>query len=125
MLDCVAGLRPESALRRAIRLLDEGKAARGFKLLARAARAGVTEAQFRIGRCYLRGSGVPASRAEGARWLETAATAGHTEAQWLLAAPLIEGVNIPNKRAGCALVFERRRRRTRLCAGRNLGASGS
>jgi TPR repeat protein len=102
MLDRFAGLMSASALRRAIRLLDEGRADWGFKLLVRAARAGVTEAQFRIGRCYLRGSGVPASRAEGARWLEIAATAGHTEAQWLLAALLIEGVRMPIKRAACA-----------------------
>ena len=90
---------PATALRRAIRLFADGKAERGFLLLARAARAGVTEAQYRIGLSYLQGSGVPASRTEAARWLEIAATADHAEAQGLLATLLIEGVGTPSSRA--------------------------
>ena len=99
LLDRVAGLTPATALRRGIRFFDKGKAERGFALLARAARAGVTEAQYRIGRCYLQGSGVPASRAEAARWLEIAATSDHVEAQGLLATLLIDGVSTPSSRA--------------------------
>ena len=99
LLDRVAGMTPATALRRAIRLFADGKAERGFALLARAARAGVTEAQYRIGLSYLQGSGVPASRTEAACWLEIAATADHAEAQGLLATLLIEGVATPSSLA--------------------------
>src|SRR5208337_5410510 len=107
LMDRLAALAPATALRRAIRLLDKGKAERGFALLARAARAGVAEAQYRVGRCYLQGSGVPPSRAEAARWLGIAATADHVEAQGLLATLLIEGVSTPGKQAarGAASLF--------------------
>ena len=98
-MDRLARLAPAIALRRAIRLFDRGEAERGFALLARAACAGIPEAQYRIGRCYLQGSGVPASRAEAARWLEIAANADHVEAQGLFATLLIEGVSSPGKRA--------------------------
>ena len=106
-MDRLAALGQATALRRAIRLLDKGEAERGFALLARAARAGVAEAQYRVGRCYLQGSGVPPSRVEAARWLEVAATADHIEAQGLLATLLIEGVSTPSKRAvrGAASLF--------------------
>ena len=96
LMDRLAALTPATALRRAIRLLDKGKAERGFALLAR---AGVAEAQYRVGRCYLQGSGLPRSRREAARWLEIAATADHVEAQGLLATLLIEGVSTPSKQA--------------------------
>jgi uncharacterized protein len=107
LMDRLAALTPAAALRRAIRLLDKGKAERGFALLARAASAGVAEAQYRVGRCYLQGSGVPRSRTEAARWLEVAATADHIEAQGLLATLLIEGVSTPTKRPvhGAASLF--------------------
>jgi TPR repeat protein len=55
-MDRLAALTPATALRRARRLLDNGNAERGFALLARAARAGMAEAQYRVGRCYLQGS---------------------------------------------------------------------
>ena len=79
------------AIRRAIRLAKVSRTGRAFMLFARAARAGVAEGQYRVGRCYLEGSGVPASLEEGARWLERAATQDHPEAQWLLAALCIHG----------------------------------
>ena len=60
-------------------------AQRAFPLFARAARAGIAEAEFRVGRCYLEGAGVPPSRAGGRRWLERAANQGYVEAQALLA----------------------------------------
>jgi TPR repeat protein len=83
---------PAAALRRAVRLSEEGKAAEAFPLLARAAKAGNAEAEYRVARSYLEGSGVPASRAEGARWLERAAGRGHIEAQTLLAALCVNGL---------------------------------
>src|SRR5260370_6427475 len=83
---------PAAALHRAVRLSEEGKAAEAFPLLARAAKTGNAEAEYRVARCYLEGSGVPASRTEGARWLERAAGRGHIEAQTLLAALCVNGL---------------------------------
>jgi hypothetical protein len=83
---------PQAALRRAVSLSDDGKVAEAFPLLARAAKAGLEDAEFRISRCYLEGLGVPASRVEGARWLERAANHGHVEAQTMLAALCINGL---------------------------------
>ena len=93
---------PAATLRRAIRLSEEGKAAEAFPLLARAAKAGNAEAEYRVARCYLEGSGVPASRAEGARWLERAAGRGHIEAQTLLAALCVNGLADLRTREGQA-----------------------
>ncbi len=53
---------PAATLRRAVRLSEEGKAAEAFPLLARVAKMGNAEAEYRVARCYLEGSGVPASR---------------------------------------------------------------
>ena len=83
---------PAATLRRAVRLSEEGKAAEAFPLLARVAKTGNAEAEYRVARCYLEGSGVPASRTEGARWLERAAGRGHVEAQTLLAALCVNGL---------------------------------
>jgi uncharacterized protein len=94
VLDRVASLMsPSIALRRAIRLRERGWAAQAFPLFARAARAGIAEAEYRVGRCYLEGSGVPVSHADGVRWLGYAATRGHIEAQWFLAALCVHGID--------------------------------
>ena len=58
---------PAGALRRAIRLSEKGKAAEAFRLLTRAAKAGIADAEYRVAQSYLAGSGVPPSRVEGAR----------------------------------------------------------
>src|SRR5205814_10636110 len=76
---------PTAALRRGATLMAAGKTGPGFQLYSRAGRAGLAEAEYRVGRCYLDGLGVPTSRAEGIRWLEEAAHKGHIEAQWQLA----------------------------------------
>ena len=81
-----------AALRRAVRLIDQGNAKQAFPLLSRAARAGIAEAEYRVGRCYLEGAGVPPSRTEGARWLERAANQGYVEAQAQLATLAIHGL---------------------------------
>ncbi|HEY6432737.1 MAG TPA: tetratricopeptide repeat protein, partial [Acetobacteraceae bacterium] len=83
---------PRAALRRALRATERGKLPRAFHLLSRAARAGIAEAEYRVGRCYLEGAGVPPSRADGLRWLERAATHGYVEAQSLLATLLLQGL---------------------------------
>src|ERR1700681_4314241 len=81
-----------AALRRAVRLTDQGDRRRACPLLARAARAGIAEAEFRVGRCYLEGGGVPPSRGNGVRWLEKAAARGYVEAQALLATLCLNGM---------------------------------
>ena len=83
---------PAAALRRAVRLIEQGNAKQAFPLLTRAARAGIAEAEYRVGRCYLEGAGVPPSRTEGARWLERAANQGYVEAQAQLATLAIHGL---------------------------------
>ncbi|ESZ59032.1 hypothetical protein X727_31810 [Mesorhizobium sp. L103C119B0] len=83
---------PAAALRRAIQLSDSGKPAEAFPLMATAARAGIVEAEYRVARCYLEGSGVPPSRMEGARWLLRAANHGSADAQALLAALYLTGL---------------------------------
>src|ERR1035437_10375018 len=84
---------PAAALRLAGVLAAEGKPPRRtFPLYARAARAKLPEAEYRVGRCYLEGAGVPLSRQEGVRWLERAAGQGYLEAQALLAALYIHGL---------------------------------
>ena len=72
-------------------LTEQGDVKQAFPLLSRAARAGIAEAEYRVGRCYLEGAGVPPSRAEGARWLERAANQGYVEAQAQLATLAIHG----------------------------------
>src|SRR5262245_29633682 len=83
---------PASALRRGVRLSEEGKAQEAFQLLARAAKAGLPEAEYRVARCYLEGIGAPPSRSEGARWLERAAAHGYINAQTLPAALSVHGL---------------------------------
>src|SRR6202158_759979 len=76
---------PTAALRHGAKLMAADKPGPAFQLYARAARTGLAEAEYRVGRCYLEGVGVPPSRAEGMRWLEQAARRGHIEAQSQLA----------------------------------------
>ena len=92
VLDRLVGLiSPAAALRRAIQLGEQGKFVEAFPLLTLAAKAGFPDAEYRIARAYLEGSGVPPSRAEGARWLQRAASHGCVEAQSLLAALCLQG----------------------------------
>jgi len=95
LLDRVISLISASAaLRRAIHLNKQSRSGQAFTLYGRAANAGIAEAEYRIGRCYLEGSGVPVSLAETVRWLTRAAAQDHVEAQWLLAALYINGSGI-------------------------------
>jgi TPR repeat protein len=92
MLDrLMANMSPLAALRRALSLTEQGNVKQAFPLLARAARAGIAEAEYRMGRCYLEATGVPPSRVQGVRWLERAANQGYVEAQAQLATLSIQG----------------------------------
>src|ERR1700756_5568573 len=93
VIDRLIGLAsPEAALRRAVRLSDQGKVSEAFPLLMRSAKAGIAEAEYRVACCYLEGTGVPASRIEGVRWLQRAAARGHIEAQTLLGGLCVHGL---------------------------------
>src|SRR5690349_22325900 len=83
---------PAAALRRAAALIEKEHYAEALPLMARAAEAGLPDAEYQIGRLYLQGSGVPYSQSEGVRWLERAGLHGHLEAQCLLAAILVQGL---------------------------------
>ena len=56
---------PTAALRRGTTLMAAGKTGPAFQLYARAGRTGLAEAEYRVGRCYLDGVGVPPSRPKG------------------------------------------------------------
>jgi TPR repeat protein/Tfp pilus assembly protein PilF len=86
-----AAFSPKAALRRGTALVAAGKTRKAFRLLARAARSGCAEAEYRVGLCYVEGTGVPASLAEGVRWLERAADRGHVAAQLLMAGICLHG----------------------------------
>jgi uncharacterized protein len=95
----VEALSPAAALRHALRLADEGERTSAFPLFARAARAGIAEGEYRVGRCYLEGSGVPVGRIDGLHWLTRAAIQGHIEAQWQLAVLYLQGVGTSIERS--------------------------
>ena len=80
-----------AALRRAATLMAAGKTRPACQRYARAGRTGLAKAEYRVGRCYLDGVGVPPSRAKGIRWLERAAHHGHVEAQSQLAVIYLHG----------------------------------
>jgi TPR repeat protein len=67
--------------------------AAAFPLFVQAAQAGLPQAQYRLGRSYLLGLGVPPSIGEALRWLRRAAEAGETAAQTQLAALVLQGVS--------------------------------
>ena len=80
----VAPVSTSARARLGIDLLEAGRAAEGFRQLAHAARSGCVEAQYRVGRCYLEGTGVPKATAEAVLWLEREAD-GSKDAQFYLA----------------------------------------
>ena len=55
----MARISPSAAMRQAVGLAEQGNLKQAFPLLSRAARAGIAEAEYRVGRCYLEGAGVP------------------------------------------------------------------
>jgi TPR repeat protein len=90
----LAGLgSPAAQCARAEALADRESHALSVALFARAAGAGLARAQYRLGRCYLLGLGVPPSTPEGLRWMRRAGEAGDTAAQTQLAALAMQGVS--------------------------------
>jgi uncharacterized protein len=95
-----SGFSPAAALKRGLQLQETGDAKGAFALLSKAAKAGVPEAEFRVGRCYLEGAGVPPSRTDGVRWIERAAGNGYIEAQALIATLCLHGMGPGHAQAG-------------------------
>jgi TPR repeat protein/Tfp pilus assembly protein PilF len=87
-----AAFSPSARVRRGAALMAAGKSGSAFRHYARASRTGFAEAEYRIGRCYIEGTGVPPSCTEGIRWLEQAAHHGHIEAPSLLAKIYLHGI---------------------------------
>jgi TPR repeat protein len=91
--------RAEARLSLANLLADQGACVEAVRHIAAAAREGSAEAQSRLGFCYLRGHGVPASQDEARHWLELAAEGGDLSAQIELASLAMRGISGPYERA--------------------------
>jgi uncharacterized protein len=96
-LRAVSG-RSEARLSLAKQLAEHGAGMDAVRHIASAARGGSSEAQARLGLCYLRGHGVPANQAEARYWLEKAAQGGNAAAQTELASLALRGVSGPYQR---------------------------
>lgn len=79
-------------LERAICDLEEGREKEAFSVFAALADKGMIDAQYYVGRCYLRGQGVPPSLEEGARWLYRAASQEQPAACFSLATLYLSGL---------------------------------
>jgi uncharacterized protein len=82
---------PSARFARAEALASRDEHTAAFPLFAQAARAGMRQAQYRLGRCYLLGLGVPLSVGEAQRWLRRAAKGGDAAAQTQLAGLALQG----------------------------------
>ncbi|MEJ1978404.1 MAG: hypothetical protein WDN49_22040 [Acetobacteraceae bacterium] len=113
-------------MKRAEQLVEKGNAAAAFTLLAREAKNGHVEAQYRVGRAYLEAAGVPPSATEAAHWLERAAQSGHVGAQARLAAPASPRLGAVGRRRGGAhhRAVPGHHDRPRLRGGDALGQAG-
>ncbi len=102
----IGGLSARAALRRGEALAQAGQPGPAFRLLSRAARAGLAEAEYRVGKCYLEGAGVPVSRSDAVRWLEKSGHQGYVEAQSLLATLYLHGLGTsPSGQGNAARLF--------------------
>ena len=84
--------RPSARLAYAVILAEDGRHRRAFQQFAHAAHRGLPRAQFRLGRCYLLGLGVPSRLDAALRWLTLAAQGRDVEAQALLASLALQGI---------------------------------
>ena len=91
LLDFVAARWPRLVLALA-EALSARAPARALALFARAARAGNTQAAYRVGEAYFTGQGTMCHAFAAARWYCCAAEAGHPQAQCRLAQLYISGL---------------------------------
>ena len=85
---------PSARLAYALILADDGEHRRALRQFAQAAHGGLPHAQFRLGRCYLLGLGVPSGLDAALRWLTKAAHGCDVEAQVLLASLALQGISM-------------------------------
>lgn len=88
----IARRSPQARLEHGLRLLKDEDFTEAFAEISAAAQSGLPEAQFRLGRLYLDGTGVPRDLVEGARWTRRAAQAGWNEARFVLATLYLVGL---------------------------------
>lgn len=82
--------------------------AAGVDWLGKAADAGIADAQFQLGLCYLTGGpGVNKAPARGAKWLEHAAQQGHLRAQQCLAECYAGGLGVDHDDSKAAQWYRR------------------
>lgn len=72
----------------------------------KAARQGISNAQYNLGVLYQQGLGVPRDMKEAIKWYRSAADLGHPEARYNLGIAYIEGVGVPYDPARAASYFE-------------------
>jgi len=84
---------PAARLAYGVVLVEDGRHRGAFRQFARAAHRGLPAAQYRLGRCYLLGLGVPSSPDAALSWLMRAAEGGDHEAQALLASLAMQGIS--------------------------------
>jgi TPR repeat protein len=83
---------PVAQLAQGRRLSAKGRYSHAVRHYTRAARSGLPEASFELGRAYLLGCGLPASPNAAVHWLGRAALGGEVEAQLMLATLALQGV---------------------------------
>src|ERR1700744_2281141 len=83
---------PDACLARAERLTLLGDQERAAPLLVKAAKAGIAEAQARLGQAYLQGTGILPNMGQALRWLHAAADQENTDAHAQLAELALQGV---------------------------------
>jgi len=87
-LACPLGAAPSAPLLQALRTIQgrgrPADARAGARQVHALARAGEADAEYMMGRLYLKGTGVPRSAGKAVGWLRRAARQGHRKAQRLL-----------------------------------------
>ena len=114
---------PDACLERAERLILLGAQERATPLLIKAAKAGIAEAQARLGQAYLHGMGILPNMGQALRWLHAAADQGNTDAHAQLAELALQGVTdaayigiFADIRADQAVKWEQAERHARIAA---------
>ncbi len=86
---------PTAQLMLGRRLAAQGRFLPALRRYMQAARSGLPDASFELGRAYLLGLGVPASPTAAVQWLSKAALDGEVEAQIMLATLMLQGIAEP------------------------------
>ena len=79
-------------------LMGKGEVHRDYaeavKWFHKAAKQGHIQAQIKLAKCYMNGTGVSKNPAEAVKWFRRAAEKGNTQAQILLARCYMEGIGV-------------------------------